>query len=106
MSVSGISHAHVVGFSSNKEAFALRGCLRRDTCVSTKVSCLPGGINAFAAQGLPQMVPKTEVEFRTNLGTAVSKSIELKNPSSKPIDYEVTLEGSMDFRAKGSKVTR
>lgn len=52
------------------------------------------------------MMPKTEVEFRTNLGTAVSKSIALRNPSSKPIDYEVTLEGSSDFRAKGSKVMR
>lgn len=105
MSVSGIFAARVVGVLSNKQALALRGCLRRGTLVLTKPSCLSGGINAFAAQALPQMVPKTEVEFRANLGTAVSKSIELKNPSSKPIAYEVTLEGSTDFRAKGSEVT-
>lgn len=50
------------------------------------------------------MIPKTEVEFRANLGTVVSKSIELKNPSSKAIIYDVTLEGSADFSAKGTKV--
>lgn len=51
-------------------------------------------------------MPKTEVEFRANLGSVVSKSIELKNPSSKPIKYEVTLEGSTDFRANGKEVKR
>lgn len=56
-------------------------------------------------QALPQLVPKTEVEFRANLGTVVSKSIELKHPSSKPITYYVTLEGSSDFRAKSTEVT-
>lgn len=50
------------------------------------------------------MIPKTEVEFRANLGAVVSKSIELKNPSQKAISYDVTLEGSSDFRAKGSEV--
>ncbi|CAM9742155.1 unnamed protein product, partial [Ectocarpus fasciculatus] len=55
-------------------------------------------------QSLPQLVPKTEVEFRANLGSVVSKSIELKNPSSKPIKYDVTLEGSTDFRANGKEV--
>ena len=50
------------------------------------------------------MIPKTEVEFRANLGTMVSKSIELKNPSPKAITYDVTLEGSTDFRAKGTEV--
>lgn len=50
------------------------------------------------------MIPKTEVEFRANLGAVVSKSIELKNPSQKAISYDVTLEGSSDFRAKRSEV--
>lgn len=50
------------------------------------------------------MVPKTEIEFRANLRTMVSKSIELKNPSSKAIIYDVTIEGSSDFRAKGTEV--
>ena len=59
---------------------------------------------AMLAQALPQMVPKPEVEFRASLGTVVSKSVELKNPSSKPITYEVTLEGSTDFRVKTNKV--
>lgn len=55
-------------------------------------------------QALPQLVPKTEVEFKANLGSVVSKSIELKNPSSKAIKYDVTLEGSTDFRTKGTEV--
>lgn len=55
-------------------------------------------------QALPQLVPKTEVEFKANLGSVVSKSIELKNPSSKAIKYDVTLEGSTDFRTKGNEV--
>lgn len=50
------------------------------------------------------MIPKTEIEFRANLGTMVSKSIELKNPSSKAITYDVTIEGSLDFHAKGTEV--
>lgn len=50
------------------------------------------------------MIPKTEVEFRTNLGSAVSKSIELKNPSTKPLTYDVTIEGSPDFRASTTEV--
>lgn len=50
------------------------------------------------------MVPKTEVEFRANLGAVMSKTIELKNPSSKAITYDVTLEGSPDFRAKDTQV--
>ena len=50
------------------------------------------------------MVPKMEVEFRANLGSIVSKSIELKNPSAKAITYDVTLEGSSDFRAKTTLV--
>ncbi|CAM9670863.1 unnamed protein product, partial [Laminaria digitata] len=56
------------------------------------------------SQALPQLVPKMEVEFRANLGSVVSKSIELKNPSSKAITYGVTLEGSSDFRAKATVV--
>lgn len=55
-------------------------------------------------QALPQLVPKMEVEFRANLGSVVSKSIELKNPSSKAITYDVSLEGSPDFTAKTTVV--
>lgn len=52
------------------------------------------------------MVPKAEVEFRANLGSTVSKIIELKNPSNKAISYDVTLDGSPDFRAKRNEVGR
>lgn len=63
-------------------------------------------VSPFAStmQALPQLVPKTEVEFKANLGSVVSKSIELKNPSSKAIKYDVTLEGSTDFRTKSTEV--
>lgn len=50
------------------------------------------------------MIPKTEVEFKAHLGSVMAKSIELRNPSSNPIIYDVTLEGSPDFRAKGTEV--
>lgn len=50
------------------------------------------------------MIPRTEVEFRAHLGAVASKSIQLKNPSSKAITYDVTLEGSPDFRANGTEV--
>ncbi|CAM9334154.1 unnamed protein product [Discosporangium mesarthrocarpum] len=56
-------------------------------------------------QALPQVIPKTDIEFRATLGAAVEKSIELHNPGSKGITYEATLHGSPDFKIKASKIT-
>lgn len=46
---------------------------------------------------LPHLLPKTTIEFRGSLSTLIEKTIELKNPSKKPVMYDVTLEGSSDF---------
>jgi hypothetical protein len=56
-------------------------------------------------QALPQLVPKTVIEFKCALGDSARKSIELKNPSSKPIEYELSVQGSgaTDFRVPNSR---
>jgi len=46
---------------------------------------------------LPNLVPKTKVEFVGQLGSLISKKIELKNPSKKAVVYEPTIRGSSDF---------
>lgn len=53
---------------------------------------------------LPNLVPKTKVEFVGALGTPIMKQIELKNPSRKPIEYSVTLSGSGDFSAQSTSL--
>ena len=40
-------------------------------------------------QRLPQFVPKTVVTFPAALGATATKTIELRNPSRMPIEYEV-----------------
>jgi hypothetical protein len=46
---------------------------------------------------LPNLIPKANIEFRGTLGLPVKKTIELRNPSKKPVKYMVTLTGSKDF---------
>jgi hypothetical protein len=48
-------------------------------------------------QALPQLIPKTSIDFNCTLGDTMRKSIALTNPSSKPISYAVTLDGCDDF---------
>ena len=52
----------------------------------------------FLYQNLPQFIPKTEVEFFGTLGARVVKTIELRNPSKRLVNYRVYLEGSTDFK--------
>ena len=47
--------------------------------------------------GLPNYIPKATIEFPCVLGERVTKTVELTNPSNKPITYWVKLEGSPDF---------
>lgn len=47
--------------------------------------------------GLPNYIPKALLEFPCVLGERVTKTLELTNPSNKPITYWVRLEGSADF---------
>ncbi|OWZ15434.1 hypothetical protein PHMEG_00010921 [Phytophthora megakarya] len=44
-------------------------------------------------QTLPQFIPKATIEFRGGLGQVMEKSIELKNPSARPLHYHVFLDG-------------
>jgi hypothetical protein len=46
---------------------------------------------------LPHLIPKTKIEFNGMLGVPICKKIELRNPSKKPLMYEVSLKGSQDY---------
>lgn len=46
---------------------------------------------------LPSLLPKSRIEFKGTLGSLITKTIELKNPSKKKVVYSVTLQGSSDF---------
>ena len=46
---------------------------------------------------LPSLVPKTTIDFVGKLGGPIIKTIELRNPSKKPVVYDVVLDGSKDF---------
>jgi len=56
-------------------------------------------------QALPQLIPKTTIDFNCTLGDTMKKSIALTNPSSKPVTYMVTLEGSSDFVIEGDSIS-
>lgn len=48
---------------------------------------------------LPNYVPKgTPILFTCVLGEEVTKTIELNNPTAKPVSYWVKYEGSPDFK--------
>jgi hypothetical protein len=51
----------------------------------------------FLYQQLPQLVPKTNIEFRGALGQVVTKTIELKNPTRRSITYHVSLDGASEY---------
>lgn len=53
---------------------------------------------------LPFFVPKTVIEFKGALDQSMVKHIELVNPSKKPVNYVVRLEGSMDFAINADTV--
>lgn len=47
--------------------------------------------------GLPNLIPKSTIEYQAMLGETLVKSIQLQNPSKKRVIYEVTMEGSSNF---------
>jgi hypothetical protein len=56
---------------------------------------------------LPFYVPKQEpIVFKCILGEEVTRNIELTNPSTKPVIYEVNYEGSEDFKLVGERKFR
>jgi hypothetical protein len=50
---------------------------------------------------LPNLIPKTRVEFQGDLGTPINKGISINNPSRRAIEYSVSLTGSQDFTCQG-----
>lgn len=59
----------------------------------------------YLYQNMPQFVPKATIEFSCALGSKVTKAIELRNPSSKVVSYDVLLDGSFEFTVPVRKVT-
>ncbi len=54
---------------------------------------------------LPHLIPKTKIEFSGMLGIPISKRIELRNPSKRPLAYAVSLKGSEDYLLEKTEVT-
>jgi len=54
---------------------------------------------------LPSLIQKAKIEFAGVLGAPIKKTIELRNPSRKPVTYNVTLQGSSDFVLSQTEVT-
>lgn len=46
---------------------------------------------------LPCMLPKETVVFSCYLGDHLTKSLDIHNPSNKPVSYWIKMEGSTDF---------
>jgi len=59
----------------------------------------------YLYQALPQLIPKTTIEFVSVLGDSLTKHVELTNPSNKVVAYSARLEGSSDFSIESSAVT-
>ena len=53
----------------------------------------------YLFNAMPGFVPKATVEFDGRLNDRVVKCIELSNPSSKPLTYQVRIEGAPEFSA-------
>jgi hypothetical protein len=53
----------------------------------------------YLFNAMPGFVPKATVEFDGRLNDKVVKYIELSNPSSKPLTYQVRIEGAPEFSA-------
>eukprot|EP00466_Bigelowiella_natans_P008048 jgi/Bigna1/73806/fgenesh1_pg.26_\ len=51
----------------------------------------------YLFRNLHSFTPKSTITFETVLGGSVTKSIELSNPSKKPLTYYAQYEGSPDF---------
>ena len=54
---------------------------------------------------LPNLIPKTTIDFKGLLGCPSVKTVELKNPSNKAVSYDVTLDGPKDFTIDLSSIT-
>ena len=55
-------------------------------------------------QSLPQLIPRSALEFTGRLGEPVTKTIELTNPSGKAISYSVKVNGHSHFAIDATAV--
>jgi hypothetical protein len=51
----------------------------------------------YLYQALPQLMPRSTVEFTGRLGERLTKMVDITNPTGRPISYYVQLEGSKEF---------
>ena len=58
----------------------------------------------FLYQNLPGFIPKTTITFTGDLHEQITQTVELSNPSKKPINYAVTLTGSPNFTVEATTV--
>lgn len=72
-------------------------------CIQSSRSVLLMVLHLFLS--LPNLIPKTKIEFVGDLGSPIYKKIELRNPSKRKVIYEVTLTGSSDFSVETNTVT-
>eukprot|EP00736_Rhodelphis_marinus_P012698 Rmarinus@m.1878 len=83
-----------LGLEYNVDPADISRCVNRDLLLL----CL------FLYQSLPQFLPKATIAFEAAVNESVLKTIELTNPSSRPIAYQVKLEGSAGFTIEHSQV--
>lgn len=53
---------------------------------------------------LPQLIPRSALDFSGRLGEPVTKTIELTNPADKAISYSVKVDGHADFSIEQTAV--
>jgi hypothetical protein len=53
---------------------------------------------------LPNFIPKASVNFTAKLSEPCSRSVELSNPSSRPIVYKLLLQGSEQYSCRVSEI--
>ncbi len=58
----------------------------------------------YLFQTLPQLLPRTTIDFTCRMGETMVKEIELSNPARKAIAYTARLEGHADFSIDASVV--
>lgn len=46
---------------------------------------------------IPQLVPKATIDFQSRLNGDVTRTVDLSNPTSRPVTYSVRVEGSQEF---------
>lgn len=54
-------------------------------------------LSAYLFSWLPQLIPRSTIEFSGKLQESQTQMVEISNPSKKAISYSVRLQGHVDF---------